>query len=159
MLIRHKDGKEVHVQNEVGRALVAANLATEILSTKPTKPMQPSQWAVGLGRMVGDYECPPYIYAYCPNCGFKQTSEGPTAHKTCVFRHCGLGESVPAHIQREYEVALNAYKAKSRKKPKPAPVSDKFVHPKAMATFGLKSSDELKADLQTQMRQFADRKK
>jgi hypothetical protein len=165
MLIQHKDGKEVHVQNEVGRALIAAGLATEVIPTKP-KLVPRTEWAVGRGPQIGDYEAPPYIYSYCPNCSLKQSAKGPTAHKTVVLRHCGLAEPVPAHIQREYEADLNAYNAKKKKKPETQQQKEarekanKFlVIPAALAANGLKSPEALKAELQVQMREFADRKK
>jgi hypothetical protein len=44
----------------------------------------------------------PFIAASCNSCGSRAQFTGPNAHKTQVFRHCGVTDSIPEHVAEEY---------------------------------------------------------
>ena len=58
------------------------------------------------------YDGEPYITATCKGCDNRTRFTGPTAHRTQVFRHCGVTDRIPQDIAAEYERARKAWKPK-----------------------------------------------
>ena len=110
MQVKYNDGNIAHVQNDVGRALIAAKLAVEIPSE--VKRLVPdTTWIVRPGE---GKDRPPFLYAYCATCSHKAMLEGPTVHKTGKFHHavpCGAPESCPPDVAKEYIKTLADFKS------------------------------------------------
>jgi len=153
MLIEMKSTNEqCHVPSGTGKALIAANLAVEVIPE--VKKLEPNaQFSVRRGRVVGDYEYPPYIYGKCSTCGGNTVGEGPTVHKTMTLRHQGTCFGVPAtpvppHIQDEYESRRAAYKKRFKRfQPENGSAAvDRVRDQKVAAGLGLKSREQLIAE-------------
>ena len=80
-----------------GQAMIAAGIAKPWVAVAPAR-IPDSKWAVN----VWSIDKQPYIAASCGSCGNKVQFSGPTAHRTQQFRHCGVAENAPEHIQEEY---------------------------------------------------------
>jgi hypothetical protein len=79
----------------------------------------------GLNR--DQYDGEPYITATCTGCDNRTRFTGPTAHKTQVFRHCGVTDRIPQDIAEQYERARQNWKPK-RAAQSPTPMNG-FVIP------------------------------
>jgi hypothetical protein len=107
MQLRNIGSTEIyHVPTGVGKALIAAKMAEEVVPVVKQLPPA-STWETRLGERDG---FPPYLYVHCSTCGNSQSGEGPTVHKTAKFLHCRIVESCPPHIAKEYETARERYK-------------------------------------------------
>jgi hypothetical protein len=102
MQVKYVDGTTAHVHPDMGRGLIAAKLAEEIIPVVK-KPIPNIQWAARRGNRVDDTEEPPFIYSYCSTCGHKGITTGPTAHLTTQIRHCGTVDLVPTHIGKQFK--------------------------------------------------------
>lgn len=78
-------------------AMIKAGIAKPWVEV-PSVRVPVSFWGVG----NRDVDNQPYISASCNNCGNKVQFTGPTAHRTQQFRHCGVAENAPEHLQEEY---------------------------------------------------------
>ncbi len=155
MQIKYKaSGEAAHVQNDIGRALIATGLAAEIPSAIP-KPFPDLQWAVREGAGTIDFQNPPYIFFNCGGCKTKGCVENPS--KSYVVHHCGLAEEIPSQIRKEYDDLMAAYRKRSRKQPKER-ISRAVESPAPLHNAGLKTSAELQSDLRQQMAEAALRK-
>lgn len=165
MLLRNKDSEETyHVPSGVGKALISAGLAEEVIPVIPTKPKLPLVWSVRDGARVDDYQFPPVLFHSCPECGIRGMTESAagTAHKTTKLYHCGLRAVMcPPDIAAQYErayaawysrsgAAIRAAKAKAAASkeenagPGFDPKNSNHVSPvHHVRAFGLKSRDEL----------------
>jgi hypothetical protein len=90
-------------------AMIAAGIAFKYVEPQPVRKPD-AQFAVQIWAL----DKQPYIAASCPGCGNKAQFSGPNAHKTQVFRHCGVTDSIPEHIAEDY--AERAAKWKPNKK-------------------------------------------
>jgi hypothetical protein len=118
MQIKYQDGSVAHVANEIGRALIAAKLAEEIIP-EVKKPTPNMSWAARRGNRIDDCEEPPFILSSCSTCGHKGMTTGPTAGITTQIRHCGTIDVVPPHIGKQFQELRRpfdaAYAAAKRK--------------------------------------------
>jgi hypothetical protein len=97
-------------------AMIAAGIAFAYVAPAPPARKPDAQFAVH--RTTRSKQ--PFIAASCNSCGSKAQFTGPTAHKTQVFRHCGVTDAVPEHIAEQYAKLRAKWKA-------PAPQStEKF---------------------------------
>jgi hypothetical protein len=95
-------------------AMIAAGIA--VAYVEPASVRRPdAQFAVH----VWSLDKQPYIGASCSGCGNKAQFSGPNAHKTQVFRHCGVTNQIPEDVAAEY--------AERRSKWKPKPVAPEAV--------------------------------
>jgi hypothetical protein len=144
MLIRYLDGKTVHVENPMGRALIAAKLAVEMrvgalgqfvtveeFENQKATVRHETAWRVVPGSRVEDFQYPPRIFYSC-TCGQKgytkplvSTYNGgeklrPGANKELVrfmLRHSdGSVESIPDHILKEFNRLDGQHSAKKKAK-------------------------------------------
>jgi hypothetical protein len=82
---------------EEAEAMIAAGLAFKYVEPQPAhKP------DAQFGVQIWAFDKQPYIAASCNGCGNKAQFSGPTAHKTSVFRHCGVADKIPEHIAEHY---------------------------------------------------------
>jgi hypothetical protein len=102
-------------------AMIAAGIAFAYVEPAPVRRPD-AQFAVQLWKKYGNE---PYIAASCSGCGTKNQFSGPTAYKTCVFRHCGITDSIPEDVAAKY--------AEVRSKWKPKPVAPEAVAEKLPA--------------------------
>jgi hypothetical protein len=191
MLIRYLDGKTEHVMNPMGRALIAAKLAVEMRMGQLGMPItveeaeqqravaHETSWRVQPGQRIEDYQGAPRIFYSC-TCGVRGFTSGrtlqynggeslrPGANKTMIpflLQHTdGAVESIPAHIQKEFD-RLNARHDATRRKDrnakrKPqaldictAPVRS-FAHPSGWA-FGVKPLSVLQAEMRDAAKKHA----
>src|SRR6266851_1285847 len=102
MKIQAKQGnREVFdLDSKVARALIAAGSHVEYIPTEPVR-VPNTTWKVGwLPAQLG-FATEPAITYCCATCmaGSRPgTMTGPTVHRTGVFRHCGVIETVPRDI-------------------------------------------------------------
>ena len=115
MQIQYKAGRIVHIDNAIGRDLIARKLAVEVLPAP--KPVPNTSWQVSQGALP---EHGPYIHAHCSTCGLPSFCGGAAAHTT-KFAHCQVIETPPAHIVKQYADAYRAWK--SGEEPRPSSVS------------------------------------
>jgi hypothetical protein len=78
-------------------AMIEAGIAKPFVAVAPAR-VPDAKWAVNV--WASDKQ--PYIAASCNACGNRVQFTGPTAHRTQQFRHCGVAENAPSHIQEEY---------------------------------------------------------
>jgi hypothetical protein len=114
MLIQHNGGRMAHVQNDIGRALIDAKLAVEV--KPPAKKAPNTNWEICLGAA----QDPPFIKAYCGNCGQPSFCGGQTA-PMMKFLHCGIVETPPPATAKQYERQFQAWK--NGEQPRPSSVS------------------------------------
>jgi hypothetical protein len=93
-------------------AMIAAGLAFKYVEPVPVRTPK-AHFTVQILPQSKE----PYIAASCSGCSNKVQFHGPTAHKTQVFRHCGITDAVPERVADFY--------AKLRAKWKPAPAAPK----------------------------------
>ena len=130
MFIRYLDGKTVHVENPMGRALIAAKLAVEMrvghlgkfvtveeFESQKAHVQHDTAWRVVPGQRVEDFQYPPRIFYSC-TCGQKGLHAGagvrvqqrrkPEAGREpeqipFMLAHAdGTQEAIPAHILKEF---------------------------------------------------------
>jgi hypothetical protein len=109
MLVQNLGSQETyHVPTSIGKALVSANLAKEVIPI--VKKLIPNTtWTVREGSRA---ELPPFLYAHCSTCAAKMMCEGPTPHLTQKFHHavtCGAPESCPPEIGKQYAKARKEF--------------------------------------------------
>ena len=93
MQIQYKAGRILHVDNAIGRDLIASGAATEV---KPTpKPVPNTSWEVRHNQG-------PYLSAHCATCGLNGACGGTTAG-TMKFLHCLTVETPPPAVAKNYE--------------------------------------------------------
>jgi hypothetical protein len=102
MLVKYLDGNQAHVHPDIGRAMIAAKLVTEIPTVKKKPTISDPHWIAVRGQIIGGIEDRPQIYFQCKGCGHKEYGSGPTIHKTLQIRHCGTVSTIPSHVQQEY---------------------------------------------------------
>jgi len=158
MLLRNKATKEEYnVPSGVGKAMIHAGLAEEVVPAAP-KQTPRTNWSAGEGRYSGiDYQYPPFVYVVCSTCNQKHWVENATT--AFAFRHCGVAEKIPNTVLENYERLLRAYKARS-KRPLKEPaltVDPAIVDRHVMAARGIKTREELL--LEHRLRNEAGRKK
>ena len=142
MLLRNKSTKEeYHVPSGVGKAMIHAGLAEEVVAAAP-KQTPKTNWSASEGRYAGiDYQFPPFVHCTCSTCGQRQWVENP---KSFAFRHCGVAEQIPNTVLEDYERLLRAYQARSKKKKEPAlTVDTAVVDRQVMKANGIKTREEL----------------
>jgi hypothetical protein len=144
MLLRNKATKEEYnVPSGVGKAMIHAGLAEEVVPAAPKQTPRTS-WNASEGRHAGiDYQFPPFVSCYCSTCNQKQWVENATA--AFAFRHCGVVEKIPNSVLEDYRRLLAAYKARSKKQQKePALTLDPAVVDRQRnAALGIKTRQEL----------------
>jgi hypothetical protein len=86
-------------------AMIAAGLAEAYVEPAPVRRPDAQ-----FGVHVWAQNKQPYIAASCSGCGNKAQFSGPPSHKTAVFRHCGIADSIPSHIAEEYAERLKKWK-------------------------------------------------
>jgi len=93
----------------LAEALIAAGTAEKYEEPAPKKLPPDTEWRVVREPMRcndGVSFNSSYISARCHTCQQAIQMSGPTCHRTQQFRHCGIAESVPDNIAREYTKAL-----------------------------------------------------
>jgi hypothetical protein len=88
-------------------AMIAAGIAFAYVA--PAAPVREPDAQFAVHRTTLSKQ--PFIAASCNSCGSKAQFTGPTAHKTQVFRHCGVTDSIPEHIAEEYAKLRAKWKA------------------------------------------------
>jgi hypothetical protein len=123
MLIRDKAHK--HPPFDVAAGQVEFYLASPVGYEKYvdiaalTKAVQPVKWNACVGRIHGDYQYPPYILAYCPECGSKTAYTERVADEASL-RHClGTVEGVPAKVLKQFQELAKKYNARRQDKRQP----------------------------------------
>jgi hypothetical protein len=141
MLLRNKGSKETYnVPSGVGKAMIHAGMAEEVLAAAP-KQTPRTNWSANEGRYAGiDYQYPPYVYVNCSTCAQRQWVENVSP--AFAFRHCGVVEKIPNTVLAQYQALLKAYKFRSRKAPT-LTVDTATVDRLVMAARGIKTRDEL----------------
>jgi hypothetical protein len=110
--VGNTDPKErYHVPTGVGKAMINAGLAEEVLPDVPL--WRPMQWSVGFA----DYgEGAPIIFFNCPNvaCGAKagQIESGTGKAYLKAISHCAGDELPPADVVRKYKDGWARYAKK-----------------------------------------------
>jgi hypothetical protein len=160
MLLRNKGSQEeYHVPSGVGKALVTAGLAEEVLPKIETKPPN-TKWSAREGHFAGDYQFEPFIQAGCDTCGGNIRMSGPTCYKTQALSHggaCGIvkGDFAPQDVVNEFLRLREAYYKRSRNRRAPSgEISDDLYQARQAtigADLGLKSSETLAAELRQQI--------
>jgi hypothetical protein len=165
MLLRNKSTNEqYHVPSGVGKAMIHAGFAEEVVAAAP-KQTPRTNWSANEGRYAGiDYQYPPFVYVNCSTCSQRQWVENVSP--AFAFRHCGVVEKIPNTIQADYDRLVRAYKARS-KKPFKEPSLTLIEKPNAegltatdrqlLAARGMKTREELL--MQHRMLNEAGRKK
>jgi hypothetical protein len=107
-----------HVPSGIGRALVLAGVAVEILPAAVPKLSASLDWSAIRGPAIADTEQPPYIaYSSCPACGKASgIMYGPTVHITQKIFHCNGFETVPAHVAEKYVALYKDFKRRQERK-------------------------------------------
>ena len=103
MKVQAKQGsKEVFdIDGKIARALIAAGTHVEYIAPEPVR-VPCTTWAAGwLPAQLG-IPREPAITAKCTTCSGAATLTGPTAHRTQVFRHCGVVENIPRDVSAQY---------------------------------------------------------
>jgi hypothetical protein len=78
-------------------AMIASGIA--FLYVEPAPVRKPdAQFAVQIWSNNNE----PYVAASCNGCGNKAQFSGPSAHRTQVFRHCGITDQIPEDVAAEY---------------------------------------------------------
>jgi hypothetical protein len=95
-------------------AMIAAGIAFKYVEPIPVRKPD-ANFAV----QVWSLDNQPFIAASCNGCGNKAQFSGPTAHRTQVFRHCGITDAIPEDVAADY--------AERRSKWKPMPVAPEAV--------------------------------
>jgi len=90
--------------------MIQAGIAQPYVEAAPAR-LPDAKWAVS----VWSIDKQPYIAASCSSCGNRVQFTGPTAHRTQQFRHCGVSENAPEHIQEQY------VEQRANWKPRPVP--------------------------------------
>lgn len=133
----HSTGESVHISKEGAAPLIASGFAEEVKPAPPVVKFTPqTEWSVQ--RAIANGE--PRIVGHCHSktCGrqhvvyatggmphvkqkrdeltgeVREVTLTPTlskVYKTTKFWHCGVGESIPAHIQDEFKAAFADYLA------------------------------------------------
>lgn len=164
MQIKYKNGETQHVQNETGRALVAAGLAEEIPPKVESKKPN-AVWAAKPGNYAGDFQFEPYIAAGCTTCGNMVRMHGQTCYKTQGFAHSGpcvakSGRNIefaPQDVVDEFIRLRTEYFKRSRRRtgaPGESGLSDDAYQARERARLideGFKSPEVLAAELRQQM--------
>jgi hypothetical protein len=101
-----------HKPRPEAEAMIQAGIAQPFVEAAPAR-LPDAKWAVS----VRSIDKQPYIAASCSSCGNRVQFTGPTAHRTQQFRHCGVSENAPEHIQEQY------VEQRANWKPKPSPES------------------------------------
>jgi hypothetical protein len=119
MLIKNLDGKSepYHVAQGVGQALIAAGVAELHTPFEPAK-LPNTTWKATEGYRGPDHVEAPVIHYSCSSCGIRGTMSGPSCEKTQKFHHCGVAESVPEDVQRQFRVLRIGWE-RTHKKQKP----------------------------------------
>jgi len=112
LLIKYKAGRILHVDNAIGRDLIARGEAVEVVPPKKTIPQ--TTWEV---RQSPIPEHGPYLAAHCETCGLNCCCAGPNATKTAKFLHCGVVESVPDYVAKNYDKQHKAWQAGKEARP------------------------------------------
>ncbi len=129
MLVKYLDGTEAHVHPDMGRALVAGKLATQVQIPKKKITVPDMEWLAIRGEVYGNIEEPPRIFAKCKGCGQKTYFHGPKAHLKFEFRHnpnCGPAVKIPSHIQQEYARLRKIHDAAIVENKRKAAIAAKF---------------------------------
>ena len=107
-----------HVTSGVGKALIAAGVAVEVLPTLTPKQTGSLTWTAARGPAVADTEMPPAIFfSGCPACRLEAGYiKGPTAHLTQRIFHCGFSESVPKEVGDQYVQLQQDFKNRQARK-------------------------------------------
>src|SRR5882724_1609837 len=101
MQIQYNGGRILFVPTDMGRDLIARKLAVEV---KPApKPTPLTTWEI---RQSPIPEQGPYVAAHCETCSLNACCGTPKAAHTIKFLHCGIVESIPPHILKQYERAF-----------------------------------------------------
>src|SRR5208283_252239 len=89
-----------HVPPGVGRALIAAGVARQVMPVV-TKPTPQTRWRP-LRAEGGMY--PPALHHSCSSCGMNGTTESQrgTAHISARFCHCGVVDTCPEDVAELY---------------------------------------------------------
>jgi hypothetical protein len=138
--------KTYDTPSEIGRKLVAAGLAEEVISdARAARPAHEIQFGVHDGPLTDDYQAPPLVTWRCETCGELgyTTSYKGSAH-LMVIRHRGTTAQASEEVAARYGKMFGAWAARSKKKPKDvvsasSPVT--FIH-----AAGLKTKQELIAE-------------
>ena len=114
MLLRNKSTNEqYHVPSGVGKAMIHAGFAEEVVVAAP-KQTPRTNWSANEGRYAGiDYQYPPFVYVNCSTCSQRQWVENVSP--AFAFRHCGVVEKIPNTVLTQYQALLQAYKTRSKK--------------------------------------------
>jgi hypothetical protein len=124
---------QFHVPQPVGKALVAAKLASVV--PVPQKFIEETIW-----RVIADDFSAPIITWRCPNCkqdGHQESPKG-TAHESALFRHCGGQEPAPNDIRAKYKQEFKVWQGRAKK------IEEKRNTPRAVffATTTMKMDDQ-----------------
>jgi hypothetical protein len=148
MLLRNKGSQETYnVPSGVGKAMIHAGLAEEVVAAAPKQTPRTS-WSASEGRHAGiDYQYPPFVYVNCSTCSQRQWVENVSP--AFAFRHCGVVEKLPNTVLTQYQALLKAYKFRSRKAPQVAlEQPDKNGLTPTDRRLGAKTKQELIAETQ-----------
>jgi hypothetical protein len=142
MLLRNKSTNEqYHVPSGVGKAMIHAGLAEEVVAAAQ-KQTPKTNWSASEGRHAGiDYQFPPFVHVGCSTC--KQSRWVENVTPTFTFRHCGVAEQIPNTVLAQYGALLRAYKARSKKKEPVLTVDTAVVDRQVMKNLGIKTREEL----------------
>jgi hypothetical protein len=86
-------------------AMIASGIAFAYIEPQPVRTPD-AHFAVQIWK-IGNQ---PYIAASCNGCGNKAQFSGPSAHRTQVFRHCGVTDAIPEHIAEDYAERFKKWK-------------------------------------------------
>ena len=128
MQIQYKGGRIVHIDNAVGRDLIARGLATEVLP--PPKPVPNTTWKIKLGATL---QLPPSIHASCDTCKGFAFSGGPNTPTRMQFLHCLTCEAPPHHIAEQYKRAYRAWERKEEPRPSSVSPEQREIEKKRLA--------------------------
>jgi hypothetical protein len=122
MKIYYKDAPEIpfHKPRVEAEAMIAAGIAFAYVKPAPVRKPD-AHFAVQIWKIDNQ----PFIAAWCNGCATKNQFSGPTAHRTSVFRHCGVTDAVPQDITADY-TERRARWAKAQKAVAPEAVAEKL---------------------------------
>lgn len=130
MLIQYNAGRIVHIDNAVGRDLIARKLATEVVP--PPKPVPNTTWDVCQGRKADQS---PYIHAHCATCQQFAFGHGPKTSQTMKFLHCGIAESVPEYAAHNYDKQFRNWLRGDEPRPSSVSAAQREIEEKRRGAF------------------------
>jgi hypothetical protein len=117
MKIQDKEGK--HSPFDVAAGLAALLLADgKYVKYEPLIPPRvPNlKFTIHTGERVDDWQGPPRLFYHCGSCGQSGHWTGPTAHLTQIVHHCGVHETCPPDVAKDYQARRRVWESRSRNK-------------------------------------------